>query len=586
MTGALATIELMIQDPALANGGDGASALVERKRLTIEDDIANRFLDGPVCRTIAVVDFDPATGQPLAAPVAFTPSPTQPTHGKYDTADLPHEDPRFLAVNCFGTVFETVRMFEERAALGRPVVWAFDGEQLLVVPRAGLWANAYYERATRSLQFFYFDAGSTRIYTALSRDIVAHECGHALLDAVVPSLYDSLTPESIAIHEAVADLVAVLMALRSAPLRRRVLAESGNSISDSTAFSSIAEQFGASRPTPDNPHPIALRNLHNDETMATVNRGEPHDLSTVLSAIFYDTLVDLFDGLKDRPLAEPSGDAARDADRQAARALGTAEIVFRRLLLRGIDYLPPGDLTFADVGRATLAADRAAVADADDDRKAESRARFAQRFVDRKVVEHVDELEVSAPRSLAYPPDQLESLRESDWVAYGFVEAHREELGIPPDVSFEVLPRVDATKEIGRRQADRSFATQRELILKVAWDELEPNGASGITASQRRIPTGATLALRWEDGEPIALVRSDVTLASHREQRDAMLQRMLDVDVISVRDADDGVVWQGPSAELEVRITGDVARVRGTQQLLHGVVADDDGIVATQEVVA
>ena len=35
----------------------------------------------------------------------------------------------------------------------------------------------------------------------------------------------------------------------------------------------------------------------------------------------------------------------------ANRALGTAQIVFRRFLLRGIDYLPPGELSFADVGR-------------------------------------------------------------------------------------------------------------------------------------------------------------------------------------------------------------------------------------------
>ena len=59
-----------------------------------------------------------------------------------------------------------------------------------------------------------------RIYTALSRDIIAHECGHALLDAVVPSLYDSTTAESVAIHEGIADLVAVLMALRSQRLRQ------------------------------------------------------------------------------------------------------------------------------------------------------------------------------------------------------------------------------------------------------------------------------------------------------------------------------------------------------------------------------
>ena len=100
------------------------------------------------------------TGAPLPAPAKFIPGRVQPTHGRYDT-DTDHRDsPEFLAVNAFGTVFETIRMFEEPGALGRRVKWAFDGEQLLVVPRAGEWANAFYDRATRSLQFFWFNAGT------------------------------------------------------------------------------------------------------------------------------------------------------------------------------------------------------------------------------------------------------------------------------------------------------------------------------------------------------------------------------------------------------------------------------------------
>lgn len=60
------------------------------------------------------------------------------------------------------------------------------GPQLLVVPRAGEWANAFYERESRSLQFFYFSPSgeSRRIYTSHSQDIVAHETAHAILDGI------------------------------------------------------------------------------------------------------------------------------------------------------------------------------------------------------------------------------------------------------------------------------------------------------------------------------------------------------------------------------------------------------------------
>ena len=163
------------------------------------------------------------------------------------------------------------------------------------MPRAGEWANAFYERGTRSLQFFSFvGTAGGRVHTALSRDIVAHECGHALLDAVVPSLYDSSTPQSVAIHEAVADLVAVLMALDSEPTAGGGAgAQRATRSTGENAFNAIAEEFGMARPSATAAR-RALRDLKNDETLSTLAGARPHILSTLLSGIFYDTLSFIF----------------------------------------------------------------------------------------------------------------------------------------------------------------------------------------------------------------------------------------------------------------------------------------------------
>ena len=227
MADLIAEVDLLVQDAALAirpvGGAPEGAAVTEKKQLRLSADANDRFLDGPACRRIAIVDFDPTTGLPLPPPATFTPSASNAGFGRYVADDDP-ASAASMAINAFGTVFQTVRMFEGPDALGRRVDWAFGSEQLLVVPRAGEWANAFYERATRSLQFFSFvSTTGAWVHTALSRDIVAHECGHALLDAVVPALYDSSTPQSVAIHEAVADLIAVIMALDSGRLREAVL---------------------------------------------------------------------------------------------------------------------------------------------------------------------------------------------------------------------------------------------------------------------------------------------------------------------------------------------------------------------------
>ncbi|MFC1825483.1 hypothetical protein ACFL9T_22450 [Thermodesulfobacteriota bacterium] len=233
------SVPVLVKDPEVAKWKD--VPLVENFTIESED----RFLDGPVTRRVAVLDFDDESGG-LRRGAKFLPPRPKRKVGRYDVPkgeildDL--SDPGFMQAAVFGGVYKTIAMFEEPDTLGRSISWAFPGSQLLVVPRAGEWANAFYERDSRSLQFFYIKLhGSNRfVFTAHSQDIIAHETAHAIIDGVVPDLYHSQNPEGLAIHEAVADLTTLLMAFRSRKLVSRVLAQTEGSIKHSSAFTVAA----------------------------------------------------------------------------------------------------------------------------------------------------------------------------------------------------------------------------------------------------------------------------------------------------------------------------------------------------------
>lgn len=552
-----AEVELLTQDASVS----AAKGMALREPCTLRDD--SYFLDGPVCRRVAVVDFDPIDGRPGPAPAPFLPDAVTPVNGTYSIAGLGEDDPATLAVNAFGTVMDTVAMVEEPNGLGRRIAWGFAGPQLLVVPRAGEWANAFYERATRSLQFFSFTARERWIHTALSRDIVAHECAHAILDGVAPTLYDAITPQSHAIHEAVADLVAVLMAVRSRELRARVLAQTGGRIDESTAFNSIAEDFGAAARLQQD-RPGALRDLNERRTLPETDPTDPHALSVVLSGALYQTLVDVFDGYAADYRAQGS---SPEAAAQKALAV-SGPLFFRRLLLRGLDYLPPGELTFADFARALLAADRASYPDTDFPHRSDGRGLLADRMIDRGIAISRADLILGAPELPPVDVD-LDAVRDSDWAAYRFVEPLRPDLGIPADVPIVVHPRVDATKLVylGFEQSGSSVREQRELLVKVSWDHTEPNRVRRLRAGRRVIRTGATLAIAWDSKEVLAVLRSDSADPASRATRDALIRRLLDENALSVERTGSTV---RPTAQSAVALVqGGTARVKGNSRLLH-----------------
>ena len=137
---------------------------------------------------------------------------------------IPSEsDPRFHQQMVYAVVRETQRRFE--FALGRKMKWRRPAGRLKdplrrylrVFPHAFQQANAFYDRDKIALFFGYFaSAGDTPdtlpgqvVFTCLSYDIVAHETTHALVDSVREHFTESTSHDTLAFHEAFADIVAL-----------------------------------------------------------------------------------------------------------------------------------------------------------------------------------------------------------------------------------------------------------------------------------------------------------------------------------------------------------------------------------------
>lgn len=582
-----ARVPVIVKDPAGAGYRD-----LEPTEDVLVDEAA--FLDGPVSPRVAVLDFVPGTGA-LAPSVAFVPPRTPSGEGRYEPPD-PIEAgaaavaPGAAAVSAFGAAHKTIEMFEEPDALGRRVAWAFDAPQLLLVPRAGEWANAFYERETHSLQFFYFTTGTGPVvYTCLSQDIVAHETAHALVDGVAPDLYGAVTPQSLAIHEAVADLAALLCAFRCRELAERVLRETGGSIEDSSVFSGLAGQFARAleggRPW--------LRNLNNDKRLEgapdggeRVDESDPHQLSEVLSGAFYKVLLKTYAALaadyrEDRrpsvelvgqPEEEHVGERLRRARRDrplaplaaSSKALFVAAERLKRSVLRGLDYLPPADATFADFARAVMAADRAS-----HPASSQQRDWLRDEFIERGIVASAAELD--APANYTHPALEhldLDALVASDYAAYTFANQNRGLLRIPEGITFEVRPRLDVTKLYWHRDGKH---TVRECLFKVSWTELEPSPAGRGLPGRRRYLAGTTLAIEWGPERRVRALLHSTRTPAEQASTDRLIARLLDEDALRVGDLAEGSTGQPIRNVIRADVADGVLKVRCAGRLLHVV---------------
>jgi len=350
-----------------------------------EDSLAK----GPVNDYLEVVDYDPASAC-FYQPVDLDDPMLLAQHG------LPPSDgnPQFHQQMVFAVAMKTIRTFER--ALGRMVLWMREPprrtagaegppryrdyiKRLRIYPHAMREANAYYSPQKAALLFGYFRGKPARdgtgggwIFTCLSQDIVAHETAHAILHGMWPRSIESCNADALAFHEAFADIIALFQHFTVAAVVRHEMRKSGGAMRSVSLLNGLAQQFGRGTGR-EGPLRFALQMVEDEEKELAANGRlnpdrnaritQPHKRGQILVAAVFDVFVTIFEQRTDdlfRLAGRRRGDTANMSveliERLVVEAQKAADHVLR-MCIRGLDYLPPVDVTFGEYLRAILTAD-------------------------------------------------------------------------------------------------------------------------------------------------------------------------------------------------------------------------------------
>ncbi|MGV0743832.1 hypothetical protein [Mycolicibacterium sp. XJ870] len=239
--------------------------------------------------------------------------------------------------------------------LGQPLAsWAQDAVNpalLMLIPDAGEEVNAYYDR--ESLSFFHANNGHGVTFTGASTDVVAHEVGHGVLDALRPDLWFVNLLEVGSFHEAFGDITSIVTALRDKPTREALLSVSPD-LSKPNFVEAITEDladtarrlFGANFSAAKPRRALNTFKWQLPQTMPQsggpdVMIAEVHSLGRIITGCFYDILRGIF----------------TSGSRQNQAALWKATKTAAALVYEGARTAPAVPRFFRAFGRAMVLAD-------------------------------------------------------------------------------------------------------------------------------------------------------------------------------------------------------------------------------------
>jgi hypothetical protein len=284
---------------------------------------------------------------------------------------------QFMQQMVYAVCMETYECFVR--ALGRdPGFGPLGGEgardgRLRVQAMAFREPNAFYDRETGRLCFGYDYAASfarglgqtrTQVYTVLSRDVIAHEMTHGMLDSLRPNFQRPTHRDVSGLHEGFSDLIALLIRFSQQEVIERAIARTQGSLKDDL-LAEIGRQFGFDLLFGGSAMRSAVGPDLNDATMPDNRRyarnTEEHDLGAVLLSAMFDAFSTGFEratGTVRRSLIAANGRLPHEGVVWLSKEAVKIAKRFLNIAIRAIDYCPPLHCTFGEYLRALLTADR------------------------------------------------------------------------------------------------------------------------------------------------------------------------------------------------------------------------------------
>lgn len=213
-------------------------------------------------------------------------------------------------------------------------------KNLALIPNGGQDLNAYYDRS--SVSFFEFPLGQTTLFSGASTDVVAHEVGHAILDALRPDLWDAKMIEVPAFHEGFGDCMTIMTAMSDQATRIAILQNDPN-LSQANFVEAMAEElsFGISQAMGPNHNAARPRRARSAfqwalpqslpaDGNASVLINEIHSFGQLTSGCYYELIREIFLG---NPAAGEAAlwQACQTATKLLAKAVAEAPIKARFL---------------------------------------------------------------------------------------------------------------------------------------------------------------------------------------------------------------------------------------------------------------
>ena len=271
----------------------------------------------------------------------------------------PLNDRRYYAANAFAAVNLATKIFQD--AYGEPIKWATGRKQLDVTADYGKELHAYYSRWELGLVFSKDVDKITQetVYAAGSGEVVVHETGHAILDALRPGYFSTWSSEPPAFHEAFGDVLAILVTLKNDGLVDLVAEQTGGDLTRPNFAADLGEQLGTAINNNAGSNVTGGRHIRSainsfawqdpstlpDRAPANQLSSEEHSFSRVWTGAFYDVLASIC-----RSKMEEEGMSAR-------QALASTADEGLKMLARQMRKAPDGDFTFPDMAAALLSSE-------------------------------------------------------------------------------------------------------------------------------------------------------------------------------------------------------------------------------------